>query len=223
MGNIAALNNTRVIHGLLIDIATTTATYYISNLYAPVTYLGNSYIAMGHFLQIGEIQDDLKSTNNSLSIALSGIPPEPAETGSPNAVTMMLQAKIKGSLVTVRRAFFDLNTGALLTDQVATRFRGYISNFTITDTMDPESRTVVNTVNAQVSSVNAVLERQLMGRRTNLTDQRRFYPGDNSMDRVTEISGRSFQFGKPYEATGTGPGSGGAGPRDGVDEQVREN
>ena len=85
---IAALTATSIKHCLLIDIIVNTSTYYLSNAYAPLTYNGNSYTQLGHFMGISEIQDDLKVTNNQLSITLSGIPPD---DGSPNYIKQQSQ------------------------------------------------------------------------------------------------------------------------------------
>ena len=73
-----------------------------------------------------------------------------------------------------------------------------------------------------MSSVHAILERKITGRRTNSTDQKQLYPTDICMDRVVAISRTSFDFGKPYSATGTGGGTsstGGTGGRETADTQ----
>ena len=217
---IPALNSTHIKHGLLIDLTVNTSTYYIANTYNPITWNGHEYKALGHFMGISEIQDDIKATNNSLSLTLSGIPAESGDADNINYIGLVLNSNIKGSRVEIRRAFFDPTTGELLSDQVFLRFSGYISNYTLTDSLDAEGRSAVNTVVAQCSSIHAVLEKRIVGRRTNNTDQQYYYPGDTSFSRVSVISNKSFDFGKPYsKPAGQGGGGGGGGGNMTQDEQ----
>ena len=199
--NIPALNSTSLIHGVLIRITVNNQVYRIANTYGPITYLGETYLALGHFLGMNEIQDDIRATNNQLQISLSGIP-----VGSENPasyIALMLNNPIKGSRIQVARIFFDQNR-QFLADQTSLRFSGYISSFSITDGADTESRSDTRTVVINCSSVHAIIEKRITGRRTNQTDQRALYPNDVSMDRVVAISNTSFDFGKPYAGGGTG-------------------
>lgn len=227
---IPALQGTHVKHGLLIDLTVNTSTYYIANTYNPITWNGNNYVALGHFMGISEIQDDIKATNNSLQLTLSGIPAEAGDADNINYIGLILNSNIKGSRVEIRRAFFDTTTGELLDDQVFLRFSGYISNFTLTDSVDTEGRSAVNTVVAQCSSIHAVLEKRIVGRRTNDTDQQYYYPGDTSFSRVAVISNKSFDFGKPYSPPAGqhnggnyGGGGGGGGRGDSGNISIVEN
>jgi len=209
--SIPAVQDNRVKHGVLIKITVNGTSYFIANTYAPIEYQGDSYLGLGHFLGVDQIQDDLKPTNNQIQVSLSGIPKTSGEQGLgsySSYVALILDQKIKGSQIQIYRAFFDLNSGQLLTNSVSMRFSGYISNFSITDGIDQEQRINTKTVVISCSSVNAILERKVNGRRTNSTDQRSLYPSDSGMDRVAAISNTSFDFGKPYTGGGTGGGSG---------------
>jgi uncharacterized membrane protein YgcG len=208
---IPALQGTYVKHGLLIDLTVNTSTYYLANTYNPITWNGNEYIALGHFMGISEIQDDIKATSNTLQLTLTGIPTESSDPDRINYIGLMLNSNIKGSRVQIRRAFFDTTTGQLLSDQVYLRFSGYISNYTLTDNVDTSGKTAINTIVAQCSSIHAVLEKRIVGRRTNDSDQKLFYPGDTGFDRVKVISNKSFDFGKPYSRP-AGQDSGGTDP-----------
>jgi len=199
---IPALNATRINHGMLIRITVGPGqVYYIANTYSPITWQGNSYTALGHLLGTNEIQDDLRATNNQLQITLSGIP---IGSEQPAAyIAMMLDQPIKGSRVDIWRALFRDNR-EFLEDQTSLRFSGYISNYAVTDASDLQNMANTRAVTVMCSSVHAILERQLSGRRTNNTDQLRLYPGDVSMARVSAISNTAFDFGKPYTGGGTG-------------------
>lgn len=207
---IPAVNQNRVRHGVLIKLTVNSVDYFIANTYGPITYQGDTYLGLGHFLGLDQIQDDLKPTNNQLQISLSGIPKEPVESGLgsySSYVALILNQKIKGSSVKIYRAFFDLTTNELLAQSTSLRFSGYISNFSITDGIDQQERLNTKTVVISCSSTNSIFERRISGRRTNATDQRSLYPEDTGMDRVAAISNTTFDFGKPYSG-GTGGGSG---------------
>ena len=200
---IAALNESSIKHCLLIDITVNSTTYYISNAYAPIVYLGNSYTQLGHFMAMSEIQDDLKVTNNQISITLSGIPPD---DGSPNFLSIVLNSYIKGGKIKIYRAFFDVSTGYYNATQVYLRFSGYISNYNLSENWEQDSKTTSNAVGIQCSSIHAIMEKKYSGRRTNDGDQQRFFPGDTGMYRVKSLADTQFDFGKPYTAPAT-PGS----------------
>jgi len=202
--NIPPLQETQVKHGILMDITVNTTTYYVANTYGYIDWNGNRYAGLGHFLGLSEVQDDLKATNNSLSVSLSGLPNAVGEN-EPEYITTILNSNFKGSRVKIYRAFFNLQDNKLITDQVYLRFNGYISNYTIVDNVDVAGKSATNTVVVNCSSINAILEKQISGRRTNSADAKKFYPTDIGFDEVVKISGRVFDFGKPYSG---GPGGG---------------
>lgn len=203
---IPAVTATNIRHCLLIDITVNTTTYYLSNAYSPISYAGNTYTQLGNFISMSEIQDDLKVTNNQISISLSGIPPD---DGSPNYMTLVLTSNVKGSRVTIYRAFFDASSGYYDAQQVYLRFQGYISNYALNENWDQDNKLVSNTISIQCASVHAILEKKYTGRRTNDQDQNLFYPGDSGMYRVKSLADSQFDFGKPYTAPSTPSGDSG--------------
>ncbi len=192
---ISALNQSSIKHCLLIDIVVNSSTYYISNAYSPISYNGNTYTQLGNFLGMSEIQDDLKVTNNQISINLSGIPPD---DGSPNYMSVVLNSNIKGSKIRIYRAFFDSASGNYDATQVYLRFDGYISNYSLNENWDQDGKLVSNTIGIQCSSIHAIMEKKYTGRRTNDPDQQFWYPGDTGMSKVKSLADVSFDFGKPY-------------------------
>lgn len=193
--SIAYLNYSNLKHCMLIDLEVNDSTYYISNAYAPLTYKGNSYTGLGHFVSMTEIQDDLKATNNQISLTLSGIPPD---DGSPNYMSIVLNSNIKGSRIKIYRAFFDPSSGNFDPSSVYQRFNGYVSNFSLNENWDQDNKLTSNSIGIQCSSIHSIMERQYSGRRTNDQDQKYWYPTDTGMYRVKIISDGSFDFGKPY-------------------------
>lgn len=194
---IPALTATNIKHCLLIDITVNTTTYHISNAYSPITYQGNTYTQLGHFMGMSEIQDDLKVTNNQISISLSGIPPD---DGSPNYMGIVLNSNIKGSKIQIYRAFFDSDSGFYNATQVYLRFSGYISNYSLNENWDQDNKLVSNTIGISCSSIHAIMEKKYSGRRTNDSDQQRWFSGDTGMYRVKALADTQFDFGKPYSA-----------------------
>jgi hypothetical protein len=194
---ITAVQGTQVKHGMLIDLTINTTTYYISNLYTSITWNGHAYTQLGHFMGVTEIQDDLRPTNNQITVTLSGIPPD---DGSPNYMSIALNSNLKGSKIKIYRAFFDITNGALMTDQVYQRFNGYVSNYSLNENWDQENRLVSNSISIQCSSVHAILEKSFGGRRTNEKDQQYWYTGDTGMYKIKSLADSQFDFGKPYVA-----------------------
>ena len=207
--SIPALNESSIKHCLLIDIVVnSTTTYYISNAYSPIVFQGNNYTQLGNFMGMSEIQDDLKVTNNQISITLSGIPPD---DGSPNYMNIVLNSNLKGSRIKIYRAFFDIDTGNYVPTQVYLRFSGYVSNYSLNENWDQDSKSTSNAIGIQCSSIHAIMEKKYTGRRTNDGDQQTLYPGDTGMYRVKSLADTQFDFGKPYTAPTGNPNNPGGG------------
>jgi len=192
--NIPAVQQSSIKHAMLIDLEVNGVSYYISNAYAPITYLGNSYTQLGHFLGISELQDDLKITNNQITLNLSGLP---SDDGGPNYMGVVLNSGIKGSKIIIYRAFYDINSGNFNATQVYQRFNGYVSNFSLSENFDVTNRTIGNNISIQCSSIHALIEKRYTGRRTNDQDQQFYFPDDVGMYRVKSLSDAQFDFGKP--------------------------
>lgn len=217
--------STQITHAVLIKLSVNTSTYTIANSYGPLTYQGTTYLGLGHFLSMAEIQDELQPTTSQLQITLSGVPKDVGEQGLGiynSYIALVLDQKIKGSKVEIYRALFDPNTGEISSGSTSLRFSGYISNFTISDSTDIESKTDSYTISVACSSILGILDRKITGRRTNGTDQKALYPTDVSMDRVVAISNTAFDFGKPYSGSGTGGGYDGGGGFPNFDPMGRE-
>ena len=206
---IAAVNNPGIEHGVLIDLSLPDPTtgdailYRISNCYTNVVYNGNTYTALGGFLQVTDIQGDLQSTNNDITLGLSAIPADYIEA--------ILKQEIKGGTIRIYRAFFDSATQGLQViggvPQVFLRFDGIINNFAVQeDVASYQTADVTHTISVSASSILAVLENRVSGRRTNEQSYQQFYGEANitgniltdpSMSRVVALRAASFDFGRP--------------------------
>lgn len=189
--NITAVDARSIQHCLLINLElNSTTTYYLSNHFQEISYGGNTYNQLGYFLQMSEIQDDIKPTNNQIQVALAGVPNDIV----PDFLSIALNTRLKGSRIKIYRAFCQNNQ--IISGQVFLRFSGYVSNYTLNETWDDRERLTSQTVSLQCSNLLGIIERQFTGRRTNEKDQKLWYPTDTAMDRVKILSDSSFQFGQ---------------------------
>lgn len=206
---IPAVNSPGIEHGVLIDLTLpdpttgSTTVYRISNCYTNVVYNSNTYLAMGGFLEITDIQGDLQSTNNEITLGLSAIPSEYIEA--------IMKYEIKGGTIRMYRVFFDSQTQLVREiagqQQVFLRFNGIINNFAIQEEVNTAQATdVTHSITVTASSILAVLENRQSGRRTNEQSYQTYYPerlisanitSDPSMSRVVVLKAASFDFGKP--------------------------
>ena len=188
-----------VLHALFLDLTLGNVTYYLSNAYRPVTVDGNTYTALGAFIGIGSITEDLRTTNGDVQITLTGIPTDD------NYLATVLTTPIKGGSVLVRRAFFNKNTLEIKLDgpdpQVYLRYKGIITNFAIEEQENLLTGELNNSISIICASLNSLLENKVAGQRTNGSDRRKYYPGDISFDRVKDLANTQFDFGRKSSAT----------------------
>ena len=198
---ITAVQSAGIEHGVLIDltlpdpITNDAVLYRISNCYTNVTHNGNTYTALGGFLNVSDIQGDLQKTANDITLSLSAIPAEYIEA--------IMKQEIKGGTLRIYRAFFDSATQTVIPNQVFLRFDGYITNYAIQEDVNPEA--VTHTITVTASSILGILEQRVSGRRTNESSYQRYFAEQNithnietdpSMSRVVTLKAASFDFGK---------------------------
>jgi hypothetical protein len=193
MTTIAAVNDPQIRHAefVRLTVGTTETVYTFCNAAAPITVSGITFTNLGALLNVGDVQRDMRSTSDDMTIALTGI--DPANVG------MILSNDIKGSLVEVWRGFFDSNNQILTTPttQFFKRYQGIISNVSITEDFNSEARTRIATCSISCSSMRRILENRLGGVKTNQSSWQFLYPGDTSMNRVATVANTYFDFGKP--------------------------
>lgn len=211
---ITPVNSPHIEHGVLIDLiipdseSGAESAYYISNCYTNINYNGQTYLALGNFLGISDVQGDLQSTNNEVVVSLSGIP---SKDESLDVIQTVLAQQIKGSKIKMYRAFFDTETQQVIevsgVKQIFLRFDGIINNFAVQEEYNGTgaSLDVQHTVTVTASSILSVLENRVSGRRTNEQSYQRQYGeqyinafilNDPAMDRVVSLKAATFDFGK---------------------------
>lgn len=175
---------------LTVGKSPSTTTYTFCNAAAPITVSGITFTALNALLSVGDVQRDIKSTSDDMTITLTGI--------DPTYVGLILSSDIKGSLVEVWRGFFDSNNQIITTPttQFFKRYQGIINNVSISENWNEQIRERIATCSISSSSMRRVLENRLSGIKTNQVSWQIVYPGDTSMNRVAQISNTYFDFGQ---------------------------
>lgn len=152
-----------------------------------ITLDGDSYTGLGSLLSVSEATSDLKALNSDATITISGVP-----TAN---IAVMMNYKVKGSKITVKRAVMETTTDTVLAipGNPVGRFYGIINNFSIDETWEGLDSTT--TISFMCKSMIGLLQYKKAGRRTNPLDQKKFYPSDTSMDRVPNLAGAKMNFG----------------------------
>jgi hypothetical protein len=193
MTDIAALSGPQIRHAEFVKLTVGTAAtvYTFCNAAAPITVGGITFANLGALLNVGDVQRDMRSTSDDMSIALTGI--------DPTNIGIILGNDIKGSLVEVWRGFFDADNQIITTPttQFFKRYQGIINSVSITEDFNSELRTRIATCSIACSSMRRILENRLGGVKTNQSSWQFLYPGDASMNRVATIANTYFDFGKP--------------------------
>jgi hypothetical protein len=193
MTAIAALSGPQIRHAefVRLTVGTAATVYTFCNAAAPITVGGITFANLGALLNVGDVQRDMRSTSDDMTIALTGI--------DPTNIGIILGNDIKGSLVEVWRGFFDANNQIITTPttQFFKRYQGIINSVSITEDFNSEMRTRIATCSIACSSMRRILENRLGGIKTNQSSWQFLYPGDTSMNRVATIANTYFDFGKP--------------------------
>jgi hypothetical protein len=193
MTDIAALSGPQINHAEFVKLTVGTAgtVYTFCNAAAPITVGGITFSNLGALLNVGDVQRDMRSTSDDMTIALTGI--------DPANIALILSSDIKGSLVEVWRGFFTSNNQIITTPttQFFKRYQGIINSVAITEDFNSEARTRIATCSISCSSMRRVLENRLGGVKTNQSSWQFLYAGDTSMNRVATIANTYFDFGKP--------------------------
>jgi hypothetical protein len=163
-------------------------TAYISDYNTNLNFNGNIYTNIGNLLSISNTTSELTSSIGDVTIGLSGVP-----VGS---ISTILNQEIKGSTISIYRAFFNPTTHAPLSlggGNTILKFKGVVTNYSISDTVDVDNQLAVSTITLTCNSMVEVLTNKTNGRRTNPAD----FPNDSSMSRVQALANSNFNFGAP--------------------------
>jgi hypothetical protein len=164
-----------------------------SDYFQDVTIAGELYLAMGTLLNVADVVNEITPTTGTMSITLSGIPN--------TSLQEILGIKLRGSRVDIQRQFFDAVTHQKINiaGNPVGRFQGWVNNFTLEEEYSQATQTAQNVMVIECTNVVDQLQNKVTGRRTNPTDQKRFFPNDLSMDRVLSLARSNLNFGAPFE------------------------
>lgn len=170
-------------------------TLLFSDANTPLTIAGDAYTNIGQLLYISDSRSEIRALEQEITVGISGIPP--------GSVAEFLDNNPKGGSIEIRQAFFNPSSGVLLpiAGNPLFKFKGLVSNFSMSEEWDNASKTSSFTIVLQCTSLITTILEKVSGRRTNDSDQQTLYPGDLSMSRVVTVTRAQFQFGKPGGAT----------------------
>lgn len=157
---------------------------------------GEVYTPTGTLMSISSVKSEMKVSAGTVSVTLAGLPDEDYQYIKNN--------RLKWASIQIYRAFFDDNGDPLWgADSVVlepqTRFKGIISNYSLTEDYDINTKTASNIILLECTSSVILLQNKIAGRKTNQQSQQQFYPDDLSMNRVTTIQDTDFVFGYKQE------------------------
>lgn len=154
-----------------------------------IASLGETYVGLGSLLSITTSNSELRTSSGELTVTISGVPN--------SSISEIVNSRIKGSKITVRRGLFDATSGTLLSviGNPMIRFVGFINNLAMDEEYDVENRSASSTIVLSCASIVDVLDKKVAGRKTNEASQKKYFPNDLSMDRVTSLESSYFNFG----------------------------
>lgn len=164
-----------------------------SDYYRDITIFGEQYLAMGTLLNVADVNNEITPTSGNMAITLSGIPN--------SSLQEILGLKFKGSRVNVYRVFFDAITHQIINTpgNPVGRFQGWVDSYILEEEYSVSTQQASNYLVLECTNVVDQLQNKIAGRRTNPTDQKRFFPNDLSMDRVLALANSNLNFGAPLQ------------------------
>lgn len=185
-------NQSSIGSALLISIAVPDEPVtYFSTYWRDLTVDGNTYTGLGSLMSLTGTQNDLRISEQNLTIVISGIPAE--------NISLVRDTPIKGSPIVIKRYVFNPITGIglAIADNPTGRFHGIVTNWGIDFSAATDTRSAEITISLECSTQIEVLANKINGRRTNPEDQRRLYPTDFCFDQVPRLAGSNIDFGVP--------------------------
>ena len=201
-----ALSSPQIRYAEFVRLTMPAEIYTFCNAAGPITVNSITFSGLNQLLKISDIQRDIKSTSDDLTVSLTGI--------DSNNISLLLSADIKGSLIEIWRGFLDENNQIETISgqqQFFKRYQGIINNVSIEEQFDYKIRQRVATCVVSCASFKTVLENRVAGIRTNPVQWQALHPNDTSMSRVPAITSQYFDFGrepmKNTQSTETGASS----------------
>ena len=180
-------------HTFIEIVVNSTLTLTFSDYFKDYTIDSINFTGLGSLMSLTNQPSEIRASGKEIVLTVSGIPD--------SAMQSVLSTDYRGSAVRMYRGVFDIVTGEIVVTagvvNPAQAFRGILTNWGITEDHDHPSLSSSNTIVYTIASEVGLLNNKITGRRTNPTDQRKFFPTDASMDRVPNLMRSDFNFGAP--------------------------
>jgi hypothetical protein len=164
-------------------------TAYVTDYTNPITTGGHTYTNIGNLLGVSNTVSELTTSTGEITVSLSGIPT--------NSISDLFNQEIKGSDITIYRAFFNPNTHQPInvngSSNVLQKFKGIVTNYSISDSVDLNVGIALSTITLTCASKVEILNNFTNGRRTNPAD----FPDEYSMNKVRALANSNYNFGAP--------------------------
>jgi len=169
-------------------VVTGLGTTLLSDYDQSTTIDGDTYESIGNLLSVTAPRSELRASPAELTITISGIPTD--------SVTDVLNSDIKGSTIKVSRIYEDHQSSASGSFVI---FNGIVTNYSITDSVEPGSKTAATVIALTVNNIVEILNRKTNGRKTHPQD---FLDQTGSIDSVmfdltAILKDKDLQIGAP--------------------------
>lgn len=151
----------------LLKITFDSGPVYMTDAYRTITWDGQSWVAMGHFLSFSDIEESGGIEVSSCTVGLSGV--------DQTYISIFLNNDFIDREVSIWKAFLDASMSVISNPLLI--FNGRINRPGITE--DPNGGSC--TLAVEVAS-NWVDFQRIPGRHTNHTEQQIWYPGDKGFE-----------------------------------------
>lgn len=152
----------------LLSVHLDSETVYMTDAYKNITYNGNEYIAVGHFLGFSDIEETTEVIVSTMTLSLSGV--------DQVWINKLLGNDYIDRPIKIYTAFLDKDTQALISDPVLI-FEGHLDAPVINE--DPDAETSI----ISASATNAWVDfTRITGRHTNNEEQQILFPGDKGFE-----------------------------------------
>lgn len=155
-----------------------------------------TYIPQGVLLSVSEFNNEIQPSKNDITISLAAI--------DQSFVAGMMGYALKGSRVTIRRAFFNAATGLKLNipGNPSIRFKGIIANYSFNDEYNQFTDSTTTTISVSCSNITSILENKINQQLTNDSDRKYLYPGSILSAAIPGGTGFEFRVISSNRATG---------------------
>lgn len=167
-------------------------TVRLNDSYMSIVWGGNTYSAVGDFLDFDSLTESMEQRIADVAVRLSGV--------SQTFIAVFLQRQYIDRRLVIYQAFHG-SADALVVDPFAIH-DGRMDEMRVVE--DPASGT--STIEVASRDRFADFER-LSGRHTNSHDQNLWFPTDRGFDALAALNSRSFSWGHVKEPAATGLGA----------------